>query len=128
MAAIPASAFEMAKKKICSSLEHPVKDLLAMSASISVAAVLADEYHGPEIFLFDQFTSSLVVRAISKRSQQTLKVESEELQKLGFYERMILIVGLIGFPATPAKCDYLWWHRADGLPCELGEQLNPAGH
>lgn len=78
-----------------------------MSASMSVASVLADEYCGLKLFLFHPFTSSLVVRAISKRSQQTLKVKSEELQKLDLYERMILVAGLTGFPATPANCGYL---------------------
>jgi len=98
-----------------------------MSASMSVASVLGDEYCGPEVFLFHSFTSSLMVRAISKRSQQTLKVKSEELQKLDLYERMILMAELTGFPAIPPKCDCLWWHRADRLPCELREELNSAG-
>lgn len=37
------------------------------------------------------------------------------------------MVGLTGFPATPAKCDYLWWHRADRFPRELREEINSAG-
>lgn len=78
------------------------------------------------VFLFHSFIS-LVGKAISKRSQWTLNVKSEELQKWDLYERRILMVELTGFPETPAKCDYLQWHRADRLPWELTEEFNAAG-
>lgn len=54
-----------------------------MTASMPVASVPADEYCGPGVFLLNPFVSSLVGRAISKRSQQMLKVKSESLQKSG---------------------------------------------
>lgn len=64
---------------------------------------------------------------VSKRSQQLLEVKSVELQKSDFCGGTILMVGLTGFPATPAQCDYVWKHRADRFPRELREQLGSAG-